>query len=106
MQLNPNDRLIFNRIKEVSRAEWFLTGEDNPNPELVEFLEDCEPENEHLTQLVHLTASGPDSTDIHIATQELISDLIDEGEDEEEIRESNREMFSTMRAEFFNCINE
>lgn len=103
MTFSTNDQEIFNRILEVSTQEWFVNGEDNPNPELVEFLEDCEAENDHLQELVHLTASGPDSTDLHIAL-DLISDLIYEGEDADEIRESNREYFSTQRAAIINQL--
>ena len=105
MNFSANDQAILNRIQAVSAEEWFLTGEDNPNPELVEFLGDCEAENDLLQELVHLTASGPDSTDVHIPTYELISDLIEEGEEEEEIRESNRAHFSTQRKEIFNQLN-
>lgn len=106
MNLNQNDQAIFNRIKEVSQEEWFLTGEDNPHEELIRFLQDSETSNPHLEQLIYLTESGPDSTDVHIDSQELIADLLDEGHDEAEIRESNREMFSIMRAQFLQCLEE
>ena len=99
MSLSEKDRKILEQIKELSEQSWFHEGLDCPDPKLIENLENAEVENESLQDLIDLTISGPDSTDVFLPTHQLISE-IRWGEDqltEDEIFEANRMEFSERR---------
>lgn len=99
MKLNSTDQAIFDRVKSISTEEWFINGQDCPH-EVLEELEDSVIENSDLQELIYLTTSGPDSTDMHIESGELLSEMVYQGFTEEELYESNRQTFMELRAEF------
>ena len=98
MNLPEKEQQILDQIRELAEQSWFHEGLDCPDPKLIENLENAEVENESLQDLIDLTVSGPDSTDVFLPTKELIGDIL--GEDqltEEEIFEANRIEFSELR---------
>ena len=100
--LSEKDFKIFTSILELSNQPWFFDGLDSPE-ELNELV-DVEVENEDLHELLQLTTSGPDSTDIWLETHELQADVVREGSLEvegeityDEMWESNRLYFGDKR---------
>lgn len=102
--LSNNDRAILTLIGSVAEEQWFLEGEDCPNPELIGLLESSTPENEDLQELVNATVSGPGLTDVLLESMEPIADLLMEGADGEEIYESNQNSFREIRTRLFNNL--
>jgi len=99
MNLPEKEQQILDQIRELAEQSWFHEGLDCPDPKLIENLENAEAENESLQDLIDLTVSGPDSTDVFLPTNELIGDIF-WGEDqltEDEIFEANRMEFSERR---------
>jgi len=99
MNLPEKEQQILDQIKELAEQSWFHEGLDCPDPKLIENLENAETENKSLQDLIDLTVSGPDSTDVFLPTNELIGDIF-WGEDqltEDEIFEANRMEFSERR---------
>ena len=99
MNLPEKEQQILDQIRELAEQSWFHEGLDCPDPKLIENLENAEVENESLQDLIDLTVSGPDSTDVFLPTNELIGDIF-WGEDpltEDEIFEANRMEFSERR---------
>lgn len=100
--LSEKDFKVFTSILELSNEAWFFDGLDSPE-ELNELV-DVEVENEDLHELLQLTTSGPDSTDIWLETHELQADVVREGSLEvegeityDEMWESNRIYFGDKR---------
>jgi hypothetical protein len=98
--LIESDKEIVKLIIGLSKEPWFLAGEDCPDPDTISILENAEVDNSNLQALVLVTASGPGLTDVHGPTFTLIAELLENGESEEEIWESNREYFSEGRKQF------
>ena len=98
------DQEILDRVKELSKEDWFKNGEDAPEDVINEF-DDIETDNDELTHLIFFTASGPGHTDIWLPRFVLIGDVfsygdgLEEGEEvtEEDIYEDNRIHFSNER---------
>jgi hypothetical protein len=98
------DQEILDRINELSKEDWFKNGDDAPEDIINEFYE-IETDNDTLTHLLALTASGPGHTDIWLSRFVLIGDVfsygdgLEEGEEvtEDDIYEDNRIHFSNER---------
>jgi hypothetical protein len=98
------DQEILDRVKELSKEDWFKNGEDAPEDVINEF-DEIETDNDELTHLIFFTASGPGHTDIWLSRFVLIGDVfsygdgLEEGEEvtEEDIYEDNRIHFSNER---------
>lgn len=99
MNLSEKEQQILEQIRELAEQSWFHEGLDCPDPKLIENLEDAEVENESLQDLIDLTVSGPDSTDVFLPTHQLISEIGWEEDQltEDEIFEANRMEFSERR---------
>jgi general stress protein 26 len=98
--LIESDKAILKLIIGLSKEAWFFEGEDCPDPDMIVTLENAEVKNSNLQALVLLAASGPGLTDVHAPSFTPIAELLEEGESEEEIWESNREYFSEERKQF------
>ena len=98
------DQEILDRVKELSKEDWFKNGEDAPEDVINEF-DEIETDNDELTHLIFFTASGPGHTDIWLSRFALIGDVfsygdgLEEGEEvtEDDIYEDNRIHFSNER---------
>ena len=98
------DQEILDRVKELSKEDWFKNGEDAPEDVINEF-DEIETDNDELTHLIFFTASGPGHTDIWLSRFVLIGDVfsygdgLEEGEEvtEDDIYEDNRIHFSNER---------
>ena len=99
MNLSEKEQQILEQIRELAEQSWFHEGLDCPDPKIIQNLEDVEVENEALQDLIDLTLSGPDSTDVFLPTNELIGDIgwAKDELTEEEIWEANRMEFSDRR---------
>lgn len=108
MSLSEKDQQILEQIKELSEQSWFHEGLDCPDPKLIENLEEVEADNESLRDLIDLTVSGPDSTDVFLPTNQLISEIGWEEDQltEDEIFEANRMEFSDRRIFTLNGFKE
>lgn len=99
------DEQILARIKELSKEDWFINGEDAPE-EIYEELSEESAYNEDLEYLLELTINGPGITDVWLSREVLIGDVfahgdgLDEGEEvtEEDIYEDNRMYIADRRA--------
>ena len=101
--LSEKDFSVFTSILELSKEPWFFDGLDSPE-DLADRFSDVEVENEDLHELLQLTTSGPDSTDIWLETHELQADVVRDGSLEvegeityDEMWESNRLYFGDKR---------
>jgi hypothetical protein len=98
MNLPEKEQQILDQIRELAEQSWFHEGLDCPDPKLIENLENAEVEIKSLQDLIDLTVSGPDSTDVFLPTKELIGDILEEDQlTEDEIFEANRMEFSELR---------
>jgi hypothetical protein len=98
MNLPEKEQQILDQIRELAEQSWFHEGLDCPDPKLIENLENAEVEIKSLQDLIDLTVSGPDSTDVFLPTNELIGDILWEDQlTEDEIFEANRMEFSERR---------
>ena len=99
MNFSEKEQQILDQIRELAEQPWFHEGLDCPDPKLIENLENAEVESESLQDLIDLTISGPDSTDVFLPTNELIGDILWEEDQltEDEIFEANRMEFSERR---------
>ena len=99
------DKDILARIKELSKEDWFINGEDAPE-EVYEELYGIEAENDDLAYLLELTIGGPGLTDVWLSRGVLIGDVLaygdglEEGEEvtEDEIYEDNQMYIADRRS--------
>ncbi len=98
------DNQILERIKELSKEDWFNNGDDAPD-DIIEEFEDIKSDNDDLNYLIDLTAGGPGLTDVWISRGVLIGDVfaygdgLEDGEEvtEDDIYEDNKIHFSEQR---------
>jgi hypothetical protein len=99
------DQDILSRIKELSKEDWFINGDDAPE-EIYEELKDESAYDDDLDHLLELTINGPGLTDVWLSRGVLIGDVfahgdgLEEGEEvtEEDIYEDNRMYIADRRA--------
>ena len=95
--INEGDYLIFKKIWDLSKEDWFTNGDDAPS-EIIDEFEGIETEDADLSELVELTAGGPGYTDVWLSNGILISDIDDDDEiSPEEVIEENRIYFADKR---------
>ena len=98
------DNQILERIKELSKENWFKNGDDAPDYIIEEF-ENIESDNDDLNYLIELASGGPGLTDVWISRGVLIGDVfaygdgLEDGEEvtEDDIYEDNKIYFSEQR---------
>lgn len=93
------DQSAVDKILSVANADWFISGEDAPE-EFRSQLANFQSDDEFLSNAVQLSTEGPGYTDMWLSRGELISDILMDGEaDEDEIEADNRAWFAEERAQ-------
>jgi hypothetical protein len=98
------DNQILERIKELSKEDWFKNGDDAPD-DIIEEFGNIESDNDDLNYLIELASGGPGLTDVWISRGVLIGDVfaygdgLEDGEEvtEDDIYEDNKIYFSEQR---------
>ena len=105
------DKDILARIKELSKEDWFINGDDAPE-EIYDELKDESAYDDDLDYLLELTINGPGSTDVWLSRGVLIGDVfaygdgLEEGEEvtEDDIYEDNRMYIADLRSSLIDEI--
>lgn len=110
--MTERDKEIFERIKTLTKEDWFGKGKDAPDC-IREELEEVESDDEVLNELLELSTGGPGLTDVWISRGVLIGDVLaygdglEEGEEvsEDVIYDDNQIWFADKRMVLIDEIN-